>query len=152
MSRKTELDVRSTWPQPTNVVWFADLDGDQQADWCAATDTGPACALWTQRNLTRDGAPWGYAQDGVVDVTPATTATVALADIDRDGRADLCSLRDDRVVCARSQGHGFGPRTTLAILPNQTTASALWLGDLDGDGRADPCVDSGTAIICARQP
>ncbi len=154
VSTTTVLDgaLRSTWPQPTDVVWFADLDGDQQADWCAATDTGPACAVWAQRELTTDGAAWGYSQSGVVDVTAATTATVALSDIDRDGRADLCSLRDDRIVCARSQGHGFGPRSTLAILPNQTTASALWLGDLDGDGRADPCVDAGTSIICARQP
>jgi hypothetical protein len=144
--------VRSTWPEPDAVVWFGELDADGQADWCAATETGPACAVWAQQAITTDGAPWGYAHGGVVDVTPATTATVALADIDRDNRADLCSLRDDRIVCARSQGRGFGPRNTLAILPNQLTASALWLGDLDGDGRADPCVDSGTSIVCARQP
>ena len=72
---------------------------------------------------------------------------VALAESETDR-----TLRDDRIVCARSQGRGFGPRTTIAILPNQLTASALWLGDLDGDGRADPCVDSGTSIVCARQP
>jgi len=144
--------LRTAWPDESAVVWSADLDGDHQADWCAATDTGPACAVWADYALTTDGAPWGYAHSGIVDVAPATYATVGLADIDGDARADLCSLRDDRIVCSRSQGRGFGPRTTLAILPNQTTASALWLGDLDGDGRADPCVDAGTGIICARQP
>jgi hypothetical protein len=41
---------------------------------------------------------------------------------------------------------------TLAILPKQGVASALWLGDLDGDGRADPCADTGTSIICAVEP
>ena len=56
-------------------------------------------------------------------------------------------------MCARSQGRAFGPRTaTLAILPNQSAASALWLGDLDGDGRADACVDAGASIICAVEP
>ena len=144
--------LRSAWPQQSAVVWPAELDGDHQADWCAATDSGPACAVEAQRDLSTDGAPWAYSQGGVVDVAPATTATVALADIDGDGRADLCSPREDRIVCARSQGRAFGPRaTTLAILPNQSVASAVWLGDLDGDGRADVCVDTGAAITCAVQ-
>lgn len=145
--------LRSAWPEQTAVVWPADLDGDHQADWCAATDDGAACAVEAQRDLSTDGAPWAYSQGGVVDVTPATTATVAIADIDGDGRADLCSPREDRIVCARSQGRAFGPRTTtLAILPNQSVASAVWLGDLDGDQRADVCVDTGAAITCAVQP
>jgi len=148
----TSTMLLSSWPDDDAVVWFGELDGDAQADWCAATDTGPACAVRAQEAITTDGAPWGYSKDGTVEITPATTATVALADIDRDGRADLCTLRDDRIVCARSQGRALGPRSTIAILPNQTTASALWLGDLDGDGRADPCVDTGPSIICARQP
>jgi LmbE family N-acetylglucosaminyl deacetylase len=145
--------LRSAWPALDAVVWPADLDGDHQADWCAATNEGPACAVEAQRDLSTDGAPWAYSQGGVVDVAPATTATVALADIDGDGRADLCSPREDRIVCARSQGRAFSPRaTTLAILPNQSVASAVWLGDLDGDGRADVCVDTGSAITCAVQP
>ena len=145
--------VRSPWPAPTAVIWPADLDGDRQADWCAATDTGPACGVEAQRELTTDGAPWGYSQAGMADVAPANTATVALADIDGDGRADLCSPREDRILCARSQGRGFGPRTaTLAILPSQSAASALWLGDLNGDGRADACADTGTSIACAVEP
>jgi LmbE family N-acetylglucosaminyl deacetylase len=144
---------RSTWPAESAVVWLADLDGDGGADWCAATDTGPACAVFAQSDLTTDGAPWGFAHAGVVDVMPANTATVAFGDIDGDGRADYCVPHDDRIVCARSQGHAFGPRaTTLAILPSQSTASALWLGDLDGDGRMDPCADTGATIACAVQP
>jgi LmbE family N-acetylglucosaminyl deacetylase len=143
----------STWPEPTAVVWLADLDGDGAADWCAATDTGPACAVFAQSDLTTDGAPWGFAHAGVVDVMPANTATVAFGDIDGDGRADYCVPHEDRIVCARSNGRAFGPRaTTLAILPNQSTASALWLGDLDGDGRMDPCADTGATIACAVQP
>ena len=74
-------------------------------------------------------------------------------DIDGDGRADLCFPREDRILCARSQGRAFGPRTvTLAILPNQSVASALWLGDLDGDGRADACADTGDSIVCGVEP
>ena len=145
--------LRSAWPSPMAVVWPADLDGDQQADWCAATDSGAACAVEAQRDVTTDGSPWGFSQTGMVDVAPANSATVAISDIDGDGRADLCAPREDRIVCARSQGRAFGPRTTtIAILPNQSVASALWLGDLDGDGRDEPCVDTGTDIVCAIRP
>jgi LmbE family N-acetylglucosaminyl deacetylase len=143
----------STWPADDAVVFLADLDADGAADWCAATDTGPACALAADAALSTDGTPWGYASATKIDIMPANTATVAFGDIDGDGRADTCVPRGDEIVCARSQGRGFGPRTViLARLPNQSVASALWLGDLDGDGRADPCADTGTTIACAVQP
>jgi LmbE family N-acetylglucosaminyl deacetylase len=152
-SMTAETTSLSTWPDPSAAVWLADLDGDGAADWCAATDAGPACAVFGQSNLTTDGAPWGYAHAGTIDVIPANTATVAFGDIDGDARADYCVPREDRIVCARSQGRAFGPRTTtIAILPSQSTASALWLGDLDGDGRMDPCADTGATIACAVQP
>lgn len=141
--------VRSTWSGLGAVVWPAELDGDQKADWCTATDNGVACAVQAENELTTDGATWSYSAGGVVEAVPTTTATIALGDIDGDGRADLCKLNVDRVVCARSQGRAFGPSTTLAILPSESPGNALLLGDLDGDGRADACVDAGTAIICA---
>lgn len=143
----------STWPAENALVFLADLDADGNADWCAATDAGPACALAADEALSTDGTPWGYASAAKVDIVPANTATVAFGDIDADGRADTCVPRGDQIVCARSQGRAFGPRTViLARLPNKAVASALWLGDLDGDGRADPCVDTGTTIACAVQP
>jgi LmbE family N-acetylglucosaminyl deacetylase len=147
----TQPSVLSKWPAASELVWPADLDGDQHADWCAATDSGPSCGVAAESETTTDGTSWGFSQDGVVDIgSLSNSATVGVADIDGDGRADLCTPSDDRVLCARSQGRGFGPRTTLAILPGSVTV-ALWLGDLDGDGRADPCVDTGDAIVCAVQ-
>ncbi len=145
--------VRSAWPQPTSALWPTDLDGDHQADWCSATDDGPMCAVEAEHDLTTDGSPWAYAWAGTIEIAPANTATAAFADINGDGRADLCKLREDRVVCARSQGRAFGPHTiTIALLPNGATGSALWLGALDGDGRADACVDTGASIVCAMEP
>ena len=71
--------------------------------------------------------------------------TSALADVDGDGRADLCTLVAGSVSCALSHGRAFGPRVPLLA----ATGVALWLGDLDGDGVAEPCVDTGDAIVCA---
>jgi LmbE family N-acetylglucosaminyl deacetylase len=144
--------VRSRWPDPNAPVWMADLDGDVQADWCTATSATIACGVEAERPLTSDGISWAFVLGGVVDMGPTDIASIGLADIDGDGRADLCSQRDDRILCARSQGRGFGPRTTLAILPEHALATALWLGDLDGDGDADACADTAVAIVCAVEP
>ena len=67
-------------------------------------------------------------------------------------RAQRAGLKDATNRCNNCRAV-FGPRaTTLAILPAQSVASAVWLGDLDGDGRNDVCADTGDAITCAVQP
>jgi len=142
--------VRSAWPERSAALWPGDLDGDRRADWCVSTPSGAACGLDVLSSLTTDGVPWAFSQGGLADPSPADTATGGLADIDGDGRADLCSVRDRRIVCARSQSFGFGPSITLGTLPAGAPPAALWLGDLDGDGTADACVDDGPTIRCVR--
>lgn len=78
--------------------------------------------------------------------------TVRMGDLTGDGKADLCSIGNGRLVCAAGDGTGeFGAPTaiggddaTLAIEPE-----SLALGDLDGDGRLDACGRSSTGIVCA---
>lgn len=138
--------VRSPWSNRSAVIWPADFDADQRADWCAATPTGPLCGLDAQYDLSQDGVPWGFARGGVVERVAADPALTAAADSDGDGDADLCTVDGDRIACMRSQGRGFGPLTTFAAIP--AGATALWLGDLDGDGSADACVDLGASVAC----
>lgn len=142
--------IRSSWPDPTNVIIPSDLDGDHHTDWCSLTTDGPACGIAAEAARTTDGVPWGFAFGKVVETVPNDPALADIADIDGDGDGDLCTPIDGTIACARSQGHGFGPRATVAVLPDGATATALWLGDLDGDGRADACVDLGDQIACAR--
>ena len=147
---ETPPKARTTFPDPAGTVWIGELDGDGYADWCTQTQAGPACGTQAQANRTTDGSPWAFSVGGTVQASPAATAdTAGLADVDGDGRADLCELEGDRVMCARSQSRGFGPRATLATIQD---ATALWLGDLDGDGKADACVDTGVAVSCALSP
>ncbi|MGE5182419.1 MAG: FG-GAP-like repeat-containing protein [Acidobacteriota bacterium] len=138
----------STWPAPDAVVWPGELDGDGHVDWCSASASGAACALAADSIVTTDGAPWSFAYLGVFDPAP-TADTGGLADIDGDGRADLCDVDGDGVHCARNQGRGFGPRAL--VVPGVAGAS-LTLGDLDGNGRADPCVATVDSITCALSP
>jgi LmbE family N-acetylglucosaminyl deacetylase len=141
---------RSTWPDPMACVVPSELDGDGTADWCVLADTGPACGLSSESAVTTDGVPWGFSFLGVVETPPHDAALADIADIDGDGDGDLCApVGDGTIACARSNGHGFGPRTVVAVLPDGAQASAMWLGDLDGDGRADVCADLGDTIACA---
>ena len=75
-------------------------------------------------------------------------STIRLADVDGDGRADLCARSPRGFVCHRSTGRGFGP-----ALPGPALASAegwdakdryatLRLGDVDGDGLDDILVSA----------
>lgn len=137
----------SSWPDGSAVVLPADFDGDDRADWCAITANGPACAVRAESALSRDGGDWGFAFEGKIAPVPGDPAVVGAADIDGDGKSDLCALDGSRIACMRSQGRGFGPLFTFATIP--AGATALWLGDLDGDGRADACADLGTSIACA---
>lgn len=146
-------EVRSPAPAATaRAGWAADLDTDGRADWCALEPDNLHdridCGRSADAALTTAGAPWGFSFAGVVDPEPADRTAGALADIDGDGRADLCTAFPGRVACARNQGHAFGPAFTVATLP-RPIAPALWAGDLDGDGRADVCVDDGAQITCA---
>jgi LmbE family N-acetylglucosaminyl deacetylase len=124
-------DVRSTWPDRSAPLWFADLDGDNLVDWCSATPAGPACSLAAHRALTTDGVPWGFATAGLIDGSASDgavpdAATAVFTDIDGDGRDDLCTLQGAVIACARSTGRGFAPRSPVARLPAGMAATALW--------------------------
>jgi len=138
--------VRSRWPRRDATLWIGDLDGDGQADWCAAAASGVACGRDVDRVLTSDGVPWSFSLAGAVEPPPADAAIGALHDIDGDDRADLCTVDDRTIVCARSQGHGFGPRVVIGRLPPGGPATGLWFTS----DRA--CVDDGTTLACVDLP
>jgi len=147
-------DVRSTWPDRSAALWIADLDGDHQPDWCAATANGPACSLAADREVTTGGIPWGYASGAVIEASAGAgvlpdTATAVFTDIDGDGRDDLCTTQNGVIACARSLSHGFGPRTTIASLPAGMIPTALW-AETPVAGRAPRiCAGDATTIACA---
>ena len=153
--------VLSTWPaeNATNApMWPADLDGDDRPDWCVATAGGAQCGLAAEAHITDDAVAWGFSNHAAIEGSVAVDGSIddvvhsAIADVSGDGRADMCVAVHSNVECAISQGHGFGPRRTMLVMPSALPIVGLWLGDIDGDGKADACADDGTSITCALSP
>lgn len=145
--------VRSTWPDREAALWFADLDGDGQADWCAATAQGPACSLEADHATTQDGVAWGYAWQQIIENSAGDgplpdTAAAVFTDIDGDGRADLCTVRDGAIACARSLGRGFSPRAAIGHLPAGMIPTSLWAEPASPAGPPRLCAADATTIAC----
>jgi LmbE family N-acetylglucosaminyl deacetylase len=137
--------ILSPWPAADSTLWAGDLDGDARPDWCAATPSGLACGRDADRWLTTDGVPWSYSIAGTVDRAPTSTPLGVVHDIDDDGRDDLCTARDGRVWCVRSQGTGFGPELAIGAYP-QAAPTALWFAS------DQACVDDGVTVACFAVP
>jgi len=130
------LSDASGWSgtQYASTIRLADVNGDGKADLCARDSNGYFCHFSTGSGFggRLQAANWSNAA-GFTDV--ANHRTIRVADIDGDGRADICANTDTGIECARWDGAAFaivkGPKLADAA------AFSLMLGDADGDGRAD---------------
>ena len=96
------------WGDPTNYLplRWGDMDGDGMADVCARANAGILC--WPST-----GAGFGAQvigpplSDDANWFRPRYHATLRMADVDGDGRDDICGRDVDRVRCWLSDGAGF---------------------------------------------
>jgi hypothetical protein len=148
----------------TRTLRLADVNGDGKADVCLRGSAGVRCAissgssaftdahLWSFRAEWSDAEGWG--------ASAGRYASLDLADVNGDGKADLCGRAATGLVCAISNGAGF--ETAAPVLPTQFTDALGWsseqygaslrLGDLNADGRADVCGRDSAGLLCAIAP
>jgi hypothetical protein len=136
---------------------FADVNGDRRPDICGRGMAGVYCALnigngtfgalqlWDSGFSDANG--WGLPQYGT---------TMMFADINGDGKADVCGRGRDGMWCALSTGTHFGP---LLLQQNVFSDAQGWslldyytslrFADVDGNGRPDICGRGMAGIYCA---
>jgi hypothetical protein len=142
-------------------IRFGDVDGDGRDDVCARGADGLDC--WLSRG-DRFGAIVRGPRWRDVDGWDALSrwSTIRLADVDGDGRLDVCGRASEGFVCALIEtGAGEGsaePRFGRLVRgPSMPDAdgwdrpeqyATLRLADLDGDGRDDLCARDRDGIAC----
>ncbi|MGH7285234.1 MAG: polysaccharide deacetylase family protein, partial [Polyangiaceae bacterium] len=116
-------------------IALGDFDGDGRADVCAADGDGVVCA-----HSVRDTGSGGLATTrfaGAVHLDIDARAGLWLADLDGDGRADLCARGNAVMMCALANKGGFAkPRAFARGVEGGTN---ILFGDIDGDKKADIC-------------
>src|SRR5262249_32284355 len=143
------------------TIRFGDIDGDGKADVCGRGPTGILCARSSSNSFER-ARRWLAAMKDADGWLPARySTTIALADVNGDGRADVCARGKDGIVCGLSTGSAFGELRKWSTLDDFSDRDACAWGsdagyygtirfaDLNGDGRADICGRRSDGIVCA---
>ena len=135
-------------------IKFPDLDGDGFADMCYIDTDGVYCALsfgtWHFSNFTR------WATDFTLGTTDQSMwGTIQYADVNNDGKDDLCGRTYSGFVCLFSDGEAnFNNQGTKALKFGGTVwqSPQYWktirLVDVNGDGKLDVCGRLDIGIVC----
>ena len=151
-------------PAKARSFSLGDLDGDGFGDVCGRGREAIFCARSNGQTFI-DVSRWGYDSnfsnaEGWDDHI-AYYGSIRLADIDGDGRDDLCGRGRAGLWCAISQGTtGFDQM--FRIQPHNFRDDQGWRqerfgptiewADLDRDGHADACGRAVNGLICATSP
>jgi hypothetical protein len=142
------------WDDPSRfgTLRFGDVNGDGKQDVCARDDVYMRCWLSDGRGFPRavQGPAWPTLF-GFGDVR--YWSTIRLADVNADGKADLCTRTSMDYRCYLSTGEGFGdaiigPPLVDFFFERHRYYSTLRLADVDGDRDLDVCVRTGHGIRC----
>jgi hypothetical protein len=129
-----------------------DVDADGLADLCGRNADGYRCARASDGTET---AVLSYFSDANGFGDLANSSTVRTADVNGDGRADVCGRHDtDGFLCFLSDGNGFG---TAFDGPDMTDANGwgdftnyatLRMADVNADGMDDLCGRGDVTFDC----
>ena len=138
------------------TVMLGDVNGDGKADFCGRGSAGIYCSLSLGNGLGRQylAAPYFSDSDGWANII--YYGSIRLGDVNGDGRADVCGRAQAGIVCALSNGLGFGAPVSWSTgfrdadgWGRPEYATTIMLGDINGDRRADVCGRGVAGIYCA---
>jgi len=102
------LSNASSWnkPQYYSTIQLSDINGDGKADVCGRSSTGLQC--WLSTGTGFGSAITGPALSNTAGWSDGTYGTsIHFADVDGDGRADVCARAASGLSCWLSTGNGF---------------------------------------------
>jgi hypothetical protein len=144
------------------TIRYGNVDGLGGADVCGRQADGIYCAKSNGPNSqgfapsTKWLGPDFSDSDGWSPERYSTT--IQLADLNKDGKADICGRGIDGIYCALSNGKtGFSSKTRWTTDfsdagnwgSQQSYFGSIRLVDLNADGRADICGRGTAGIYCA---
>lgn len=144
------------WGQPQyySTIRMGDINGDGLADVCARHPGGFTCWLSTGEGFEEfDTVNWSDA--GGWD-RPQYYTTIRLADINGNGRDDVCARGASGWRCHLSTPEGFGERiegpewSNAAGFNRARYYGTIRVGDIDGDGLDDVCMREQNGYVCYR--
>ncbi len=139
-------------------IFLADIDGDNRADLCGRRASGISCLLSNGKNGFDKAVvrgPFGDNDSSGLWKDPLFARTIRFADVNGDGKIDVCGRGSDGFVCARSNAESF-----LAPEPwNQSWSSpcdwdsaaylpSIQINDVNRDNLADICGLSPKGVTC----
>ncbi len=139
--------------QYANTIVISDVNGDGKTDVCGRAHDGMHCYLSDGKSFPTEitGPAWSDAEGWS---KPQYYETITLADVNGDGRADLCARAAAGIRCQLSTGSGF---STEVVGPAWSDAegwsvdeyyTTIQFGDINGDKRADVCARAAAGIRC----
>lgn len=135
---------------------LADVNGDMMADACARGSAGVFCLLSNGSMFTTGLGSSEFSDALGWRTSRSYYGSIRFADINGDGRADVCGRGMYGIICALSTSTGFGQPSTWLYeytdadgwLPDEY-GSTIQLGDINGDGLTDICGRGVDGIYCA---
>lgn len=140
-------------------ISYGDIDGSGFPSVCGRDQAGVICQRF-------NGSSFGVAERWLTNAfddangwnNPIYGATLKIADVNGDGKGDICGRSSYGVICGISSGTSFtSPRLwTNAMSDVEGWGSTavnyyrtIQFGDINADGRADVCGRTGTGVVCA---